>query len=111
MGVSHTLSRRFFWSENILWKEDIQCRRVTVVLGGKDLIVDTEVVGMYLTGADIRGRETGSWKEGVWKGDGLDVLWFPELDHGQVFDKKSTRGRLVDVVRRYCAGRDKGLSG
>lgn len=103
MGVSHTLSRRFFWSENILWKEDIQCRRVTVVLG--------EVVGMYLTGADNRGRETGSWKEGVWKGDGLDVLWFRELDHAQVFDKKRTRGRLVDVVRRYCTEWGEGLVG
>jgi hypothetical protein len=102
MGVSHTLSRRFFWSENILWKEDIQCRRVIVVLGGKDLIVDTEVVGTYLTGADYGSRETGSWKEGEWKGDELDVLWFRELDYMQVFDKKGTRGRLVDVVRRYC---------
>jgi hypothetical protein len=96
MGVSHTLSRRFFW------KEDIQCRRVTVVLGGKDLIVNTEAVGIYLTGADNGIWETGSWKHGVWKGDGLDVRWFRELDHGQVFDKERTRGRLVGVVRRYC---------
>ena len=102
MGVSHTLSRRFFWSESILWKEDIQCQRVTVVLGGKDLIVDTEVVGTYLTGADYGNRETGSWKEGEWKGEELDVLWFRELDHAQVFDKKGTRERLVNVVRRYC---------
>jgi hypothetical protein len=111
MGVSHTLSRRFFWSENILWKEDIQRRRVTVVLGGKDLIVDTEVVGKYLTGADNGSRETGSWKEGIWKGDGLDVLWFRELDHMQVFDKKKTRGRLVDVVRRYCTEWGEGFVG
>ena len=75
---------------------------MTVVLGGKDLIIDTEAVGTYLTGADYGSRETGSWKEGEWKGDKLDVLWFRELDHAQVFDKKGTRGRLVDVVRRYC---------
>ena len=75
---------------------------MTVVLGGKDLIVDTDVVGRYLTGADNEGRETESWKKGVWKGEGLDVLWFRELDHAQVFDKKTTRGRLVSVVRRYC---------
>ncbi|KAG7118612.1 hypothetical protein HYQ44_005755 [Verticillium longisporum] len=24
IGISHTLFRRFFWAENILWKEDIQ---------------------------------------------------------------------------------------
>ncbi|RFU26628.1 hypothetical protein B7463_g9705, partial [Scytalidium lignicola] len=88
MGVSHTLYRRFFWAENILWKEDIQCRHVTVVLGGKDLIVNTEAVVAYLTDAANGSRETGSWKDGVWKGDGLDVLLFRELDHGQVFDKK-----------------------
>jgi hypothetical protein len=76
--------------------------RVTVVLGGKDLIVNTEAVGIYLTGADNGIWETGSWKHGVWKGDGLDVRWFRELDHGQVFDKERTRGRLVGVVRRYC---------
>lgn len=111
MGVSHTLSRRFFWSENILWKENIQRRRVTVVLGGKDPIVDTEVVGKYLTGADNGSRETGIWKEGIWKGDGLDVLWFRELDHMQVFYKKKTRGRLVDVVRRYCTEWGEGFVG
>ncbi len=99
MGVSHTLFRRFFWSENILWKEDIGDRRVTVVLGGKDLIVDTETVKSYLTddGSGKEGR-----KEGMWKGSGLDVLWYPQLDHAQVFDKKTTRKQLVDVTRRYC---------
>ncbi|KAH7111282.1 hypothetical protein B0J11DRAFT_562554 [Dendryphion nanum] len=103
MGVSHTLFRRFFWSQNILWKEDIRNRRVTVVLGGKDLIVDTKVVKEYLTGNESVNQEKGSWQKREWKGDGLDVLWFPELDHGQVFDKKSTRARLVNVVRIYCA--------
>ena len=75
---------------------------MTVVLAGKDLIVNTEVVWAYLTGADKGSRETGSGKEGVWKRDGLAVLWFRELDHGQVFDKKGMRGRLIDVVRRHC---------
>ncbi|KAH7111838.1 hypothetical protein B0J11DRAFT_543139 [Dendryphion nanum] len=103
MGVSHTLSRRFFWSQNILWKEDIRNRRVTVVLGGKDLIVDTKIVKEYLTGNESVNQEKESWQKREWKGDGLDVLWFPELDHGQVFDKKSSRARLVNIVRIYCA--------
>jgi hypothetical protein len=102
MGVSHTLFRRFFWSENILWKEDIRNRRVTVVLGGKDLIVDTKVVKTYLTENKSARRENEAWKEEPWKGDGLDVLWFPELDHGQVFDKRRTRSRLVNITKRYC---------
>ncbi|KAF2466178.1 alpha/beta-hydrolase [Lindgomyces ingoldianus] len=102
MGVSHTLFRRFFWSENILWKEDIQNHRVTVVLGGKDLIVNTEAVRAYLASNGSASPEKGTWKEGHWKGDKLDVLWFSELDHAQVFDKRSTRATLVDIVRAYC---------
>ncbi|KAH7341169.1 hypothetical protein BKA66DRAFT_448342 [Pyrenochaeta sp. MPI-SDFR-AT-0127] len=102
MGVSHTLFRRFFWSENILWKEDIQNRRVTVVLSGKDLIVDTEVVKAYLIDNKNVRRENEGWKEGPWKGKGLDVLWFAELDHGQVFDKNETRAWLVGITERYC---------
>jgi hypothetical protein len=49
MGVSHTLSRHFFWSENILWKEDVGDRNVTVSVSGRDLIVDTESVGRYMS--------------------------------------------------------------
>ena len=79
-----------------MWKEDIRNHRVTVVLGGRDLIVDTEVVKAYLTKNESVRPEKGSWK-----GDGLDVLWFPELDHAQVFDTKSTRVRLVNIVRSY----------
>jgi pimeloyl-ACP methyl ester carboxylesterase len=48
MGVSHTLSRHFFWNENVLWKSDFGGRNVTVSLSGRDLIVDTEAVGKYL---------------------------------------------------------------
>ena len=47
-GVSHALARGFFWSEMILWKEDIGDRRFTVSLAEKDLIVNTEAVGRYL---------------------------------------------------------------
>jgi pimeloyl-ACP methyl ester carboxylesterase len=48
MGVSHSLSRCFFWSENVLWKHDIGDRPFTVSLAEKDLIVNTQAVGDYL---------------------------------------------------------------
>ena len=48
MGVSHTLSRCFFWSENVLWKHEIGHRPITVSLAERDLIVDTKAVGNYL---------------------------------------------------------------
>jgi hypothetical protein len=106
MGVSHTLSRRFFWFENIMWKHDIEGRPVTVSLGGKDLIVDTYAVRDYLTRneGETRVNETGDdRKKRKRKGLELDVLWFKDLDHAQVFDKKRTRSRLVHVARAYCS--------
>ena len=136
MGVSHTLSRRFFWSENVLWKEDLHGKNVTVSLAGQDLIANTEAVGRYLalgstSGATCKassrvtsvnvladgeilaaeveinsnavGGRDDAWKSASWKGKGVDVLWFENLDHGQVFDRKETRQALLTVIRAYCA--------
>lgn len=105
MGVSHTLFRRFFWAENILWKEDILDRRVTVVLAGKDIVVDTKIVRAYLTGSDhwaIVTRDWEDWEDEGSQEDSLDVLWHPDLDHGQVFHKKRTRSQLVRIARGFC---------
>ncbi|KAG8752561.1 hypothetical protein FRC12_011891 [Ceratobasidium sp. 428] len=61
-GVAHTLSRHFFWAQNILWKEDLahigkrsidadqSTPRVAIVLSGSDIIVDAPAVWTYLTG-------------------------------------------------------------
>ena len=99
MGVAHTLGRHFFWQENILWKQDMEGRKVTVSLAGKDLIVDTEAVGRYLATDDY--SDSDQWKDRTWKGQGLEILWFEDLDHGQVFDSRANRQSLVDVVRSY----------
>lgn len=101
MCVAHTLSRRFFWSENILWKDEIGQRPVTVVLSGKDLIVDTESVGRYLSEVSSTTLDKEFWKHQKWQGRDLDILWFDHLDHAQVFDSKKSYGKLVDVVRAY----------
>ena len=145
-GVAHTLARHFFWSQNVLWKKDLVSHKVTVSLGGHDLIVNTEAVGKYLSdpisgyesryanpksypsssegtlididtpadvypGVRLRGGEGPSdnevpdedeWKGRPWKGTGVDVLWFKDLDHAQVFDKPETRRRLINCIRKYC---------
>lgn len=158
-GVAHTLGRRFFWNENVLWKQDLGTRKVTACLAGRDLIVDTEAVGRYLCCGSLSGRGTPrqgvlgrngngggldvgrlidieepsgegeenprvgkgedamigevgdsmkddeveeEWKHREWKGEGTEVLWFAKLDHAQVFDKKSSRRRVIDVVKKYC---------
>jgi pimeloyl-ACP methyl ester carboxylesterase len=150
MGVAHTLARHFFWNENVIWKKDMAGRKVTVSLGGKDLIVNTEAVGSYLSapldgfektlvknnsvtnngnshthdgilidveeeegseGLRLRGGEgtqveedggEEEWKYRELKGCGIDVLWFKDLDHAQVFDKPATRRRLISAIRKYC---------
>lgn len=78
---------------------------MAVALAAKDVIVDSKVVGAYLTGADDWILDTGGWKDGAWKGKGLDVLWFQDLDHGQAFDMKTARGKLVDIVREFSCHR------
>jgi pimeloyl-ACP methyl ester carboxylesterase len=140
MGVSHTLSRHFFWNENVLWRKDFANRKVTVSLGGRDLIVDTESVGKYLaepkksmSNGHAIGHENGNgilidlddaenpsseeheedgdeasvieeeeWKSRSWAGEGIDILWFKNLDHAQVFDKPGTRRMLISAIRSYC---------
>ena len=74
-----------------------------MVLAGRDLIANTQAIAAYLTGTDSWARETETRGEGAWKSVMLDVLWFGQLDHAQVFDRKRERARLVDIVLRYCA--------
>jgi pimeloyl-ACP methyl ester carboxylesterase len=163
MGVSHSLSRHFFWSENVLWKKDIAGHNLTVSLAGQDLIVDTEAVGAYMSNKDISSTppqsksesqsqsqssspssdilidlkdesedensqlvteksshfavgaddyansgddsdgDLDAWKQRPWKGQDIDVIWFENLDHAQVFDKPATRSLLITAIRTYCA--------
>ncbi|KAL3418524.1 hypothetical protein PVAG01_10240 [Phlyctema vagabunda] len=134
MGVAHTLARHFFWNENVLWKKDLVGRKVTVSLGGRDLIVNTSAVGKYLSTKSAEWEESltrdqdvlvdlgeddeeseerkrdsqeslvdgQEWKDRAWKPEGINVLWFKDLDHAQVFDKPTTRSRIIEVVKAYC---------
>jgi hypothetical protein len=100
MMVAQTLARQFFWAQNILWKEDLKDRDVTVSLGGRDLIVDTETIGKYLNSADLKGEDR-AWKDSEWRGHGLETIWWPTVDHAQVFERREGRMRLVHVLREY----------
>lgn len=102
IGIAHTLFRRFFWADNLLWKEDLQDRPVAVALASRDSIIDTKSIRAYLVGskdwAQSPNKETGE----ILSDGKLDVIWFEELDHGQAFDHKTTRLRLVETVRAFC---------
>jgi pimeloyl-ACP methyl ester carboxylesterase len=105
IGVAHTITRSFMWTENTLWKEEIKGRRVTVVLAAQDIIVDTKALRRYLIAEFPRDDERQSindWEERNWRGDGLDILWYPELNHAQVFDTTKDRRGVVGAIQSYC---------
>jgi hypothetical protein len=112
-GVAHTLGRRFFWFENILWKEDIADRRATVFLSERDLLVNTSQVRAYLLGVDdyadsqpkaITSNGNGNVFDEKTKGR-VSVVWGSGLDHGQVFETRHWRGRLLDEVNKLSIRR------
>jgi len=103
--VARALSRHFFWTENILWKEELDGRSVGIALSGVDQIVDAEEVRGYLTGIDME-EMTGSGEDGEeicrqWEKDGLEVLFYPRLDHAMVFDTLERRKPILDIVHRF----------
>jgi hypothetical protein len=56
MRLAHTLSRMLFWSQNILWKQDLMRHHATVFLGGKDSIINAPLVHANLqAGGDDEG--------------------------------------------------------
>ena len=97
MMISHTLARHFFWSEYILWKDDLPNIPLTVTLSGKDLIVPKEAVWRYLTGSDVhdvssRNPGTKEHEERL-----LRVLWFEAFDHAGLF---ASKGACRGVARK-----------
>ncbi|KAF8254082.1 hypothetical protein K440DRAFT_592879 [Wilcoxina mikolae CBS 423.85] len=104
-GISHTICRHFFWTQNILWKEELKGKKCAVALGRRDLLVNTEKVWVYLTGEEMRaGVET---EDRVWgAGEELKVFWYAKCDHAQIFDTMERRRRLVGAVREFSGGRE-----
>jgi pimeloyl-ACP methyl ester carboxylesterase len=95
--IAHTLHRRSFWIENVLWKDDLENKDVTVVIGGGDSLVNSSNVKKYLLGErEWHGNES-------WTGEGMDLLWFEGFDHAEVFDWKMSCRMLADVLRDYSA--------
>lgn len=133
-GVAEGLGRYFFWRENIIWKEELlikpsgptggeglggangkKKRKVAVALAGRDLIVDTATVRRYLANGGEDLHETNDGKRDGGSGhstpSGIEILWFPDIDHSQVFERPKDMQKVVDVVKRFCAGRVDGVCG
>ncbi|KIL87061.1 hypothetical protein FAVG1_09615 [Fusarium avenaceum] len=104
IGIAHTLFRRFFWADNLLWKEDIQDRPAAVVLAGRDSVIDTRAIRAYLQGSESWASEKVDVSNPSSKSGQMDVVWFEDFDHGQVFDHKKTRNSVVKIIRKFCQG-------
>jgi hypothetical protein len=60
--------------------------------------------GGYLTGGREEQRQVDSGSSGRpsrWARGGLEVLYYPELDHAIVFDARADRAALLDVLSRF----------
>ncbi|KAK5436177.1 hypothetical protein LTR34_001806 [Exophiala xenobiotica] len=108
IGVAHTLSRTFFWSQNILWKEDLLVHQATVFLSAKDSVINAPHVRRYLQ--DVVEHVPGDKDEATYPEEQVaaplergcvDVIWCAGLDHGQVFDLPAWRERLkLEILRK-----------
>lgn len=127
--IAHTLGRHFFWSENLLWRDQIDHlitnhgMKLTASLASDDLIVNTNAVRAYLTDRDLPDpvlvrdedgekkmqlqthsshQQNGRSKK--WHGSALNVIWWEGYDHATVFDQRKDRARLVEVLVKYSKG-------
>ncbi|KAK4227323.1 hypothetical protein QBC38DRAFT_478180 [Podospora fimiseda] len=126
LGIAEGLGRYFFWRENIIWKEELlgdngtTKRKVAVCLAGRDLIVDTKSVARYLAsekkglrdlvdvGGGLGGDEdeytrlvlNGEGDNSYLAPSGIEIHWFQNLDHAQVFDEDLNR--VLGIVSRFC---------
>lgn len=107
MGVAYTLSRTFFWSQNIIWKEDLLVHRATVFLSGNDSIINAPQVQRYLQGVEEQGLgkdKAGHPDESVpacCERGCVEVVWCDSLDHGQIFALATWRERLkLEIIRK-----------
>ncbi|KAK3485361.1 uncharacterized protein B0T23DRAFT_46189 [Neurospora hispaniola] len=121
LGIARALGRGFFWRQNILWREDLEAflegdakKRVVVCLAGRDLIVDTKSVRGYLgwDGSGDQGQGQGIVDEDdvEWKGrgkeqmmrkkmgNGMEIVWYPRLDHAQMFESGERLRPVLDVI-------------
>lgn len=111
IGICPAIMRRFDWTQNVLWLEEISQIQVDVVLAGKDVIVDTRKLRSYLlkNGFDNAGCQ-------VKNDSGIDLDVMPALqkanqhhihfhehyDHGEIFLRSLGRIELASLVLKRC---------
>ncbi|ROT37774.1 hypothetical protein SODALDRAFT_399929 [Sodiomyces alkalinus F11] len=104
-GISYTFSRRLRWHEHILWGEQLLDRargwRATVVVGGRDSIIDPAAV------ANERSDESDAgWlaSKERWTGrEELELIYLAHLDHGHTILGHDGMRVLGEVVKTYTS--------
>ncbi|KXH27708.1 hypothetical protein CNYM01_14064 [Colletotrichum nymphaeae SA-01] len=98
-------------------------RQVAICLAAFDLIIDSHSIARYLAEGDrenclvcLQGKQAEcevagpqaariqgmDHKQARFVGSDIDVLWFHDKDHGQVFQSQRERKKIVAVIRDYC---------
>lgn len=110
--IERALRRHFFWTENVLFRDDLIGENVAVVLSGEDQVVPSSEVWRYLTGR--RSKKT-EWAEDGGEGDGgplddeerwvnekgdLEVLTYPHADHATIFHSRVKRDGVRKIIER-----------
>lgn len=107
MCVAHSITRRFDWSENVLWRDDIKGRTMTVALASDDIILDPFAVQKYLCdGAELNPRTCNARDippaGHVDASQGLDIVWYDGLNHSEMFESARAWLPLVAILHSYC---------
>eukprot|EP00026_Physarum_polycephalum_P007251 Phypoly_transcript_07309.p1 GENE.Phypoly_transcript_07309~~Phypoly_transcript_07309.p1 ORF type:complete len:521 (+),score=68.27 Phypoly_transcript_07309:88-1650(+) len=118
-GIAWSLSRRFFWFDGVIWKDEIDTTpgtehterwrgRTIVILAGMDPIVPRKDVWNYLTNQEpILRTKPGTKKDSHQSVvcDGVEVMWYPFLDHGAAIFQGGIQDKLCSRVGEMCAGK------
>ncbi len=85
MGISHVVSRHFWWTQNNLYIEQLRsCSDkklpTYVLLGGRDCIVNAHLVKDYLTNYNI------------------DYYWAPNISHGGYMHDKDSWEKICEWI-------------
>ncbi|KAF2477191.1 uncharacterized protein BDR25DRAFT_251793 [Lindgomyces ingoldianus] len=104
--IAFTLGRRFCWREHIVWREDLLSRTTTVIMGGRDTLVNADAIASYITRGDLawtwEDREDWRRSRYSWTGQGLELVWLEGYDHGQSFLSRVFLPMIVKTIEKHA---------
>ncbi|KAF2666231.1 alpha beta hydrolase fold family [Microthyrium microscopicum] len=113
MGAAHSITRNFDWTQNVLWREDMRGRVITVALADADIVMDTFAIRKYLVDDDNLNAQVYNAKDLTQEDGfrryhqrleqrGLDIIWYEGLNHADIWDRARTWAPLVEILNGYC---------